>query len=263
MTFRFPAASLNPKETLQRWFVWCVFTPRRAPERETNDFHSSFNHACARLGVQAILPLHCFNERWIISVVALNTHPYQLCLMTNGNLCLWYLEGDECGLKWMVSCQNKMHTLFEKVRLHPKVVPRMKGECSKHSSNFLCQQNYWTMSSWQLYAPSVMTPLYLSHPINLSHTLVRFLMLFAKVHSLHTILRTILGNILNAQKACYKNFVMWSRVLVFLSFKNNPNRCTLITEKDRKKQYANPEILPGKGFLSQQSLVNIPTAVHK
>lgn len=64
------------------------------------------------------------------------------------------------------------------------------------------------MSSWQLYAPSVMKPLYLSHPINLSHTLVHLLVLFAKVHSLHTILWTILGNILNAQKACYKNFVM-------------------------------------------------------
>lgn len=180
----FLVASLNSKTTVQcnaalfevfRLLLLLLVTEHL--QGKTNDFLPVLNHACARLGVQAILTLHCSNERWIIAVVALNTHPYQRRPVANSNSFLWYLRGDECQWKWIVSCQNMMCRLFEKAMLHPKMVSRTNWNVWKALQQFLdlCQQNYWTMNFWQHRGAGVMKPPYSSHSINLSHTLVRVL----------------------------------------------------------------------------------------
>ena len=95
----------------------------------------SFNHTCVKLRVQAILPLHCSDERWIIGAVALNSHPYHLGLVTKNNW-WWCPESDGCGSQWTISCQNKRCMLFEKVTAHPFI---MMG---KHLRHLMFFKNY-------------------------------------------------------------------------------------------------------------------------
>lgn len=71
------------------------------------DLQPLFNQACVRLWVKAIPPHHHSNDRQMMVLITLNTHPYHLCHLTKILLMAWVP-----GVKISLPCYTALRLVF-------------------------------------------------------------------------------------------------------------------------------------------------------